>query len=274
MAAADRGDGAADGGAMTLDGPTLVLAGVLGLSVGSFLNVVVYRLPRGESLARPASRCPACGRALRWFDNVPVLSWVCLRGQCGQCGARISARYPVIELVTAALIVLVVAVTPPGPLMVSRLTLTCALIVLFAIDLELQILPNAITLPGIVVGFLLSVFGPPGWRDSLIGIVVGGGILYAVAGAYYLVRREEGLGMGDVKMLAMVGAFLGWQAVLLTLVLASFSGALIGVGLMMTSRGGLRYALPFGTFLAIGAMVAMLAGDPIIAWYLGFFEGL
>lgn len=259
---------------MTLDPLTLFLAIVLGLSVGSFLNVCIYRLPRGESLARPASRCPACGRPLRWFDNVPVASWLLLGGKCGQCGAPISARYPIIEAVTAALVVLVVALTPPGPLLAGRLILTFALIVLFAIDLELQILPNAITLPGILVGFLFSLVGPPGWRDSLIGIVVGGGVLYAIAGAYYLVRREEGLGMGDVKMLAMLGAFLGWRAVLLTLVLASFSGALIGVVMMITSRGGLRYALPFGTFLAIGAMVAMLAGDPIITWYLGFFEGL
>lgn len=257
---------------MSPDALTLFLAVVLGLSVGSFLNVCIYRLPRGQSLARPASRCPACGRPLRWFDNVPVVSWVLLGGKCGQCRAPISIRYPLIELSTALLVVLVVLLTPPGPLLASRLILTCALIVLFAIDLELQILPNAITLPGIVVGFLFSFFAPPGWRDSLLGILVGGGVLYAVAGAYYLVRREEGLGMGDVKMLAMLGAFLGWRAVLLTLILASFSGALVGIGLMATARGGMRYALPFGTFLAIGAMVAMLSGDQIIGWYLGFFN--
>lgn len=259
---------------MTGNAFALGLAAVLGLSVGSFLNVVIYRLPRGQSLVRPGSRCPSCGQPLRWYQNVPVLSWLVLRGRCGQCRAPISIRYPIVEIVTALLVVLVVAVTPPGPLLASRLVLTCVLVALFAIDLDLQILPNAITLPGIAVGFLFSLVAPPGWRDSLIGIAVGGGVLYAIAGAYYLVRREEGLGMGDVKMLAMLGAFLGWQAVLLTLVLASFSGAFIGIGLMATSRGGMRHALPFGTFLAIGAMVAMLAGERIIAWYLGFFPGL
>lgn len=147
----------------------------------------------------------------------------------------------------------------------------CALIVLFAIDLEHQLLPNAITLPGIVVGVAFSLAGPPGWRASLLGVLLGGGVLYAIAWGYYAVRREEGLGMGDVKMLAMVGAFLGWQAVLLTLVLASFSGALIGMAMIALQRGSMKYALPFGTFLAIGALVAMLAGQPVIDWYLGFY---
>lgn len=249
---------------------TIVLAGVLGLAVGSFLNVCIHRLPRGESLVYPASRCPRCGRALRWHDNVPVVSWVWLGGKCGQCHAPISIQYPIVELITAALIVAIVIVTPPGPLLAARLVLACALVVLFAIDLEHHILPNVITLPGIAIGWLFSFLGPPGWQASLAGIMLGAGVLYGTAAAYYLVRREEGLGMGDVKMLAMVGAFLGWKAVLLTLVLASFTGALVGVGMMITSRGGMRYALPFGTFLAVGALVAMFAGDAIIAWYLAF----
>jgi leader peptidase (prepilin peptidase) / N-methyltransferase len=249
---------------------TIVLAGVLGLAVGSFLNVCIHRLPRGESLVYPGSRCPRCGRALRWHDNVPVLSWVWLGGKCGQCHAPIAVQYPIVELITAALIVAIVVVTPPGPLLAARLVFACALVVLFAIDLEHQILPNVITLPGIAVGWLFSLVGPPGWQASLAGIVLGAGVLYGTAAAYYLVRREEGLGMGDVKMLAMIGAFLGWKAVLLTLVLASFSGALVGVGMMAASRGGMRYALPFGTFLAVGALIAMFVGDAIIAWYLGF----
>lgn len=249
---------------------TLVLAGVLGLAVGSFLNVCIYRLPQGESLVSPASRCPHCGSALRWRDNVPVLSWIWLGGKCAHCDAPIAMQYPIVELITAALIVAIVIVTPPGPLLAARLVFACALVVLFAIDLEHHILPNVITLPGIAVGWLFSVFGPPGWQASLAGIVLGAGILYGTAAAYYLVRGEEGLGMGDVKMLAMIGAFLGWKAVILTLVLASFSGALVGVGMVVTARGGLRYALPFGTFLAIGALIAMFAGDAIIAWYLGF----
>jgi leader peptidase (prepilin peptidase)/N-methyltransferase len=250
----------------------LILAGVLGLCVGSFLNVCIYRLPRGESLVRPPSRCPSCGRQLSWFDNIPVLSWVALRGRCRRCGAAIAIRYPLVELTTAALWVLIAAVTPPDALLASRLVLATALVVLFMIDLEHQILPNAITLPGIVVGFLFSLIAPPGPVASLIGIAAGAGILYAIAAGYYMLRGEEGMGMGDVKMLAMLGAFLGWRAVLLTLVLSSFAGAIVGVAMMLSKRGNMQYALPFGTFLALAALVAMLAGEPILAWYIGFYK--
>jgi leader peptidase (prepilin peptidase)/N-methyltransferase len=157
----------------------------------------------------------------------------------------------------------------PGPLLASRLVFGCALIVLFAIDLEHHLLPNTITLPGIIVGFLFSFFTEPGWVASLIGILVGGGVLYLVAEAYYRVRHEEGLGMGDVKMLAMVGAFVGWQLTLLTLMLASLSGTVIGLTLIATKRGGMKYALPFGTFLALGAAAAATVGPVILQWYLG-----
>jgi len=248
----------------------LIAAGLFGLCIGSFLNVVTYRLPRGQSLASPPSQCRACGYSLRWFDNIPILSWVVLGGRCRQCGARVSWQYPIVELVTGALFVTVVWTTPAGPLLVSRLLLVCILIALFGIDLEHQILPNAITLPGIAIGILLSTIAPPGLRDSMIGALVGAGILYAIAAGYYLWRREEGMGMGDVKMLAMVGAFLGWQAVLVTLVFASFSGAFIGLLMMALQRGGMKYALPFGTFLALGALLAMFAGEPLVAWYAGF----
>jgi leader peptidase (prepilin peptidase)/N-methyltransferase len=257
-----------------MDTPTVALIGVLGLCVGSFLNVCIYRLPRGESLVSPPSRCPRCGKRLRWFDNIPVLSWVLLRGRCGQCRAPISVQYPVIEIVTALVWLLVAWMTPPGWLLASRLVLATALIVLFMIDLEHQLLPNAITLPGIVIGVAFSVVAPPGPVDSLIGIVVGGGVLYAIAAGYYLVRKEEGMGMGDVKMLAMVGAFLGWRAVLLTLVLSSFAGAVLGVFIMAWHRGDLRYALPFGTFLAIASLVAMLVGEQILAWYFAFYPAM
>jgi leader peptidase (prepilin peptidase)/N-methyltransferase len=250
----------------------LLLVGALGLAIGSFLNVVIHRLPRGESLASPPSRCPHCGHRLRWYDNVPVLSWVWLGGRCRQCRREISVQYPIVEAVTAVLFVVVAVLTPDGPVLGARLSLTTALIALFGIDLHHQILPNAITLPGIGVGLAWSLAGPPGWRDALIGAVLGGGILYAIAYAYYLVRREEGLGMGDVKMLAMIGAFLGWQAVLVTLILATFSGALVGVGIIAFSRGDMKLALPFGTFLALGALAAMLAGGPLVAWYAGFFH--
>jgi leader peptidase (prepilin peptidase)/N-methyltransferase len=250
----------------------LIFAAMVGASFGSFLNVVIYRLPIGESIVSPPSRCPSCGNQLPWHDNVPIVGWLLLRGRCRQCRNPISIQYPIVELITAVLFVLVVWLTPPGLLLAKRLLLVCMLIALFGIDLAHQILPNSITLPGILVGLLLSAFTPPGWRDALIGAVLGAAILYAIAWGYYLWRREEGLGMGDVKMLAMVGAFLGWKAVLVTLVLSSFSGALIGVALIASQRGSMKLALPFGTFLALGTLVAMLVGDPLVAWYAGFFE--
>ncbi len=257
---------------MTLPSAALpVVAGLFGLLVGSFLNVCIFRLPRGASVVWPASACGSCKRELRWFENIPVVSWLVLRAKCARCQAPISIQYPLVEAVTAALFVLVAALTPVGPLLAARLVFVCALVVLFAIDLEHQILPNVITLPGLAVGLAFALAGPPGWRAAVLGALLGGGLLYAIAAGYYLVRKEEGLGMGDVKMLAMIGAFLGWQAVLLTLVLASFAGAIIGVLLIAVQRGSMKYALPFGTFLALGALVAMLAGQPIIDWYAGFY---
>jgi leader peptidase (prepilin peptidase) / N-methyltransferase len=254
----------------TLPGAFFVAAAAaFGAVIGSFLNVVVYRLPLGKSTVWPSSACPHCARELSWYENIPVASFVALRGRCRTCGARISLQYPLVEALTAVMFGAAWWYYGPGPLLASRLVFGCALIVLFAIDLEHQLLPNAITLPGIVVGFLFSLVTEPGWISSLIGILVGGGVLYGVAEAYYRVRHEEGLGMGDVKMLAMVGAFLGWQLTLLTLVLASVSGTVIGLGLIATNRAGMKYALPFGTFLALGAAVAASVGPALLEWYLG-----
>ncbi len=253
------------------DLPVLLIAAAFGLIVGSFLNVVIYRLPRGKSVVWPASACGGCHRELRWFENIPLVSWAVLGGKCARCQAPISMQYPLVEATTALLFVIVAATTPVGPLLAARLVFVGLLVVLFGIDLEHQILPNVITLPGIAVGLAFSWFAPPGWRAALLGALLGAGVLYAIAAGYYAVRKEEGLGMGDVKMLAMIGAFLGWQAVLLTLVLASFSGAVIGLAMIAGQRGSMKYALPFGTFLAIGALVAMLAGQPIIDWYVGFY---
>ncbi len=247
----------------------LVAAAAFGALIGSFLNVCIYRLPRGKSIVWPASACPHCSRELFWYENIPVASFVVLRGRCRTCTGPISVRYPLIEALTAAMFALAWWYYGPGLLLVSRLVFGCALLVLFAIDLEHHLLPNAITLPGIIVGFAFSVFTEPGWLASLIGILVGGGILFLVAEAYYRVRREEGLGMGDVKMLAMVGAFIGWQLTLLTLMLASFSGTIIGLALIITKRGGMKYALPFGTFIALGAAAAATVGPAVLRWYLG-----
>ena len=244
---------------------------IAGLLIGSFLNVCIYRLPRGESILWPGSRCTACGRQLAWFENIPVVAWAAQRGRCRSCGAAVSSQYPIVELVTGILFAGALTVYGFTPLLAVRLAFGCALIVLFAIDLEHQILPNVITLPGIIAGFVASLFLPPGWWSSLVGILLGGGVLFAIAEAYYRVRRQEGLGMGDVKMLAMIGAFLGWQLTLLTLVFASFAGSAVGVGLMATRRGTMQAALPFGTFLALGAIAAALIGEPLLAWYLSFY---
>jgi leader peptidase (prepilin peptidase)/N-methyltransferase len=248
----------------------LIAAGALGAVVGSFLNVCIYRLPLEKSVVWPSSACPHCSRELSWYENIPIFSYLALRARCRTCAGSISIRYPLVEALTAAMFALAWWYYGPGPLLASRLVFGCALIVLFAIDLEHHLLPNAITVPGIVVGFAFSLFTEPGWVASLLGILVGGGVLLLMAQGYYLVRHEEGLGMGDVKMLAMVGAFLGWQLALLTLMLASLSGTLIGLTLIVTKRGGLKYALPFGTFLALGAAAAGTVGARLLDWYLGF----
>jgi len=248
------------------------LLGAFGLVVGSFLNVCIHRIPRDESIVWPGSRCPACGAPIRWFDNIPVLSYLVLAGRCRRCRARIAVKYPLVELATMGLFLAHYWMLGAQPLLVVRLLFSAALIVLFVIDLEHQILPNRITLPGIAVGFVASLGLWPGWRDSLLGILLGGGILWAIAEAYFRVRREEGLGMGDVKMLAMIGAFLGWQQVLVTLVLSSAAGALVGVALMAAGRGTMKYALPFGTFLALGAVASSLVGSDLVAWYVALYR--
>lgn len=256
----------------------LVLSGVVGAIVGSFLNVCIYRLPLDRSVVWPGSSCDVCDRPLRWFENVPVVSFVMLRGRCRTCGTRLSLRHPLVEAVTALLFVAACWQWGLSPLLVQRLVLACGLLVLFFIDLDHHWLPDAITLPGIGLGLLASlgawlglVPGAPSLGDALLGVAIGGGSLWGVRGAYYLWRREEGLGLGDVKLLAAIGAFLGWQLTLLTLVLASFAGALVGGLLLLTQRGDMKTALPFGTVLAVGAWTAVTVGMPLLAWYLALW---
>jgi len=251
--------------------PVVLIAAAFGAIVGSFLNVCIHRLPRGTSIVWPASACPACGRELSWFENVPLVSYTVLRGRCRSCRAPISIRYPVVELITALLFAACAWAYGPTLLFVARVLFGSALIVLFAIDLEHHLLPNVVTVPGIIVGFVFSLFLPPGWVDSLIGLLVGGGGLFLIAEGYYRLRHEEGLGMGDVKMLSMIGAFLGWKLTLVTLMMASLAGSIIGVLLIATRRGDMKYALPFGTFLALGAAVAGTVGPRLVDWYLQLF---
>ena len=253
---------------MTAAGPWVVV-GLFGAIVGSFLNVCIHRLPRGQSIVWPASACPNCNRRLAWYENLPIVSFAALGGRCRGCRAPIAVRYPIVESMTAALFITSFWLFGPGLLFVSRTLFGCALIVLFFIDLEHHLLPNVITLPGIVVGFAFSLFGDPGWLSSLVGVAIGGGLLFAIAETYYRLRHEEGLGMGDVKMLAMIGAFVGWQLTLVALMMASIAGSLVGVLLIATRRGTMKYALPFGTFLAMGAMLAVVFGPGLLNWYLG-----
>ncbi len=245
---------------------------VLGLGIGSFLNVCIHRIPRGRSVAHPASNCPHCGYVLRWIDNVPVVSYLMLGGRCRGCKARISVRYPLIELATMAMFLLHYAVFGLDIMLVPRLVFACALIVLFAIDLEHHLLPNVITLPGIVMGLAFSAFLPPGLRDAILGVLLGGGVLWAIGEAYFRYSGQEGMGGGDVKMLAMIGAFLGWKLTLVTLVLSSVLGSIVGLVVLAVRRGGMKYALPYGTFLALGALVSSLAGADIVEWYLSLYQ--
>ncbi|RPJ75516.1 MAG: prepilin peptidase, partial [Acidobacteria bacterium] len=193
----------------------MVLAGLFGLLIGSFLNVCIYRLPRDLSIVWPASRCTTCGRELSWYENIPVISYLALRARCRSCGERISPMYPLIEIVTALIFAGALAWYGLTPLFAVRLVFACAMVVLSVIDLQHQILPNEITLPGIAVGLVASVFLEPGFRDALIGAVAGAAILWLIAWTYERLRHQEGLGFGDVKMLAMIGAFLGWPSMLL-----------------------------------------------------------
>jgi leader peptidase (prepilin peptidase) / N-methyltransferase len=248
----------------------MLVAAAFGAVLGSFLNVCIYRLPRGQSVVWPSSACPHCKRRLSWFENIPILSFLALGGRCRGCRAPISRQYPIVEALTALMFALAWWLYGPSALLASRLIFGCALIVLFAVDLEHHLLPDAITLPGIVIGFAFSLITEPGWVSSLVGILVGAAVLYGIAEAYYRVRHEEGLGMGDVKMLAMIGAFIGWKLTLVTLMMASLAGSVVGLLLIALRRGTMKYALPFGTFLALGAALAATLGPRVLDWYLGF----
>lgn len=249
-----------------------LLAFAFGLLIGSFLNVCIYRLPRDQSIVWPASRCTRCGRALSWYENIPVLSYAALRGRCATCKAPISLQYPIVELLTAAIFAGALAWYGPTPLFVVRAAFACAMLVLFVVDLQHQILPNEITLPGIAAGLAASAFLEPGWRSAAAGAVAGAGMLWLVGWTYERVRHQEGLGFGDVKMLGMIGAFLGWPLMLLTLVVASLAGSIVGLGLIAARRGDMGSKLPFGSFLAVGAIVAALAGPDLVSWYASFYR--
>src|SRR5262245_34733233 len=257
----------------------MILAGlaVFGLMVGSFLNVCIGRIPAGESIVSPGSRCPSCRKPIAWYDNVPVLSYLLLGGRCRSCKTRISVRYPIVEIVTAVAFVLQGlalgdALPDQVPLLAARLLFTALLITLFGTDLDTMRLPDVLTIPGIVAGLLLSIWLPPGLVSSVIGAALGAAIPYAIRWIWFRMKGVDAMGLGDVKMLAMIGAFLGWQQVLVVLFLASLAGAVIGVALSALKGRSLASRLPFGTFLALGAYAASVWGGAIVSWYVGLYR--
>ena len=239
-----------------------------GLIFGSFLNVVIHRLPLDESLVRPGSRCPACHTPIRPWDNIPVLSFLILRGKCRTCGATISWRYPFVEALTAALFLLAVTTFGPTLQTVFLLLFLCGLIVVTFIDLDHQIIPNIVTLPGIPLGLLAGfLVGDPPLLDRVIGCLAGAGFLYLVLFYGSVLYGQEAMGEGDLNLIALVGAFLGWQAVILTVLIGCFSGSIVGLGLIAAGRLSRRQHIPFGPFLALGAVVALFWGDTLIDLY-------
>ena len=277
-----------------------IIAGVLGAIIGSFLNVVIHRLPHEESVVFPNSRCPECGSAIAFYDNVPVLSYLILRGRCRACKTSISARYPAVELLTAMLFVAVTWHHGLTAALPFDLIFVTAIVALIFIDAEHMLLPNAITYPGIAFAIVARLVvpylvGPPYHFDDLpgllagafyglplavvsllgavIGALIGGGSLWLMGWTWEKLRGIEAMGLGDVKMMFMVGAYLGWRLTILTIFLGVLSGSLIGIGMMVQQRQkDMQMLLPFGVFLGIGAIAAILIGAPIVEWYAGQFR--
>lgn len=250
----------------------------IGAVVGSFLNVVIHRWPREESIVFPASHCPACNAPIKAYDNIPIVSYLLLLGRCRSCRAAITPRYPLVELANALFYLAIFQRTGVSIAFVPIATIVSMTIALIFIDAEVQMLPDAIDLPGIGVGLLIgwlssTVVGgalimADGLVDSLMGAAAGAVLTLVIIGAYWLVRRVEGMGYGDVKMLAMIGAAVGWRAMLAVVFLASVSGAATGIALAVRRRTDLQFALPFGVFLGFGFLVVLFFGPTLSAWYL------
>jgi leader peptidase (prepilin peptidase)/N-methyltransferase len=247
---------------------------VFGAILGSFLNVIIYRVPRGESVVRPPSACPACGTRIRFWDNIPLLSYVLLRGRCRDCQARISPRYFIVELAAAVIPLVLYLRFGLGRELAIYWPLSYVLLVLSFVDLDYRILPDKVTLPGIAVGLIVvPLSGLIAFPASLIGALAGGGALYLIAIAGSAVFGKESMGGGDIKLAAMLGAFLGWQAVIVFLFIAFLVGAAVGVAVLAARRSDGDHTVPFGPFIALGAFVTMVWGDAIVSWYLGTMGG-
>jgi leader peptidase (prepilin peptidase)/N-methyltransferase len=251
---------------------------ILGSIIGSFLNVCIYRIPAGLSIVRPRSRCPQCETQIAWYHNLPILSWILLKGRCAYCGAPFSLRYPLVEALTGGLFALFFYRFAFHPVTPVILLLVAALVVITFIDLDHQIIPDVISLPGIPIGFLCSFFVPwVSWQDSLLGILLGGGSLLTIALGYELLTKKEGMGLGDVKLLAMLGAFLGWSAIFPIIFIGSLLGTLVGIPLMLIKKADGKLAVPFGPFLSAAALIHLFFVqhlDPIMRWYAGMLQQL
>ena len=250
-----------------------IIVFIFGLIVGSFLNVCIYRLPRSLSIVRPASACPRCNATVKPWDNIPVASYILLGGKCRNCGSPISLRYPFVELLNGILYLAVMTFFGPGWHVLFLFMLVSAFIVITFIDLDFQIIPDSITLPGVVIGLIAASFllpdpfltratGIVGFKNSLIGMALGAGLYYLIA-----VLSRGGMGGGDMKMMAMVGAFMGWKAIFLTTFIGSLTGSFIGIFLMVAKGKGRKTKIPFGPFLALGAIATLFYGNVILNWY-------
>jgi leader peptidase (prepilin peptidase)/N-methyltransferase len=248
----------------------LVYSVIFGALAGSFLNVVIFRLPdENQSVVFPASHCPKCQTKLRWFENIPILSWLALRGRCRTCNASISPQYPVVELAMALLSGALYRQFGPSFALVYYFLFAAALLTVIFIDLHHQIIPDKISLPGIVIGFLGSFFNHPHvtWQQSVLGLLIGGGILYSVAAGYALLTGKDGMGGGDIKLLAMIGAFLGWQSLLYIVFASSLSGAIIGGAALLVQKKDRQTRIPFGPFLSLAALSWLFfQGGILTAW--------
>ena len=244
-----------------------------GLIIGSFLNVCIYRLPKSISLVFPGSSCPHCNHPIRFYDNIPILSYLWLRGRCRFCGHRISAQYPFVELLSG---ILALALFMQYGIAWSTLVLyifAASLLVITFIDIKHKIIPDIITIPGIPISFLASFFLPhPTWTESLLGILLGGGSLFVVAILYEFIAKREGMGGGDIKLLAMIGGFLGWQGVVFTIFVSSVLGTLVGIFIALKTKQGRQVAVPYGPFLSVGALLYIFHGPQIIQWYSGLLQ--
>lgn len=238
-----------------------VVVFVFGAVIGSFLNVCIFRLPEGNSIVKPSSQCPHCHHLIRFYDNVPLIGYLFLKGKCRDCGEKISLRYPLVEFITAVFALLLFSKFNLSLDFLVFFFFTAVLIVITFIDLDHQIIPDVLTLPGIPIFFFLSVFVVKvPWMDAVIGLFAGGGILLAIAFGYELIAKREGMGGGDIKLLAMIGGFLGWKSLIFILLFSSLIGAIIGIAVMIIQKQDMKYAVPFGPFLSAAAVAYVFFG--------------